>query len=174
MATHKLSDRQIRRLNTHPQRSFKVADGGGLHLLVHHNGRHYWHLKFYLGGKERLYAIGTYPEVSLADAREEAAKAKKLIRDGIDPVDERKKSRFPKTSSDTFELIAKEWIATNRENWSRSYLRNLEEALENNLFPQIGKLPIKAITVPAMREALLVMQDRGALALLSQVRGWAS
>ena len=174
MAKDKLSDRTIRAFKTDPHRSYKVSDGGGLHLLIHPNGRRYWHLKFYLHGKERLLALGTYPEVSLADAREESLKAKRLIKQGIDPVAERKKSRLPKASSNTFELIAREWIETNRDNWSASYLRHLTQGLANNFFPTIGNLPIKAIDVPKMREVLLVMQERGTLALLQQVRGMGS
>ena len=52
------------------EKSYKIADGGGLYLLIHTNGSKYWRLKYRFGGKEKTLAFGIYPDVSLADARD--------------------------------------------------------------------------------------------------------
>ena len=75
------------------QSPYKLHDGAGLYLHVQTNGSKYWRLKFRHQGEGRVFSIGVYPEVGLADARDEAAKARHLIRDGLDPVAERKLAR---------------------------------------------------------------------------------
>jgi hypothetical protein len=85
MARDLLSDAKVRNLKAGSQPR-KVHDGGGLYLHVQPNGSRYWRLKFRLHGKERFFAIGVYPGVTLASAREEALHARRLIKDGIDPV----------------------------------------------------------------------------------------
>jgi hypothetical protein len=85
---HHLSDVQIRRAKPTPKLR-KLFDGGGLFLLVHPNGSGYWRLKYRYGGRERLLALGVYPQVGLADARERAEEAKRLVASGVDPVHHR-------------------------------------------------------------------------------------
>ena len=97
------------------QSPYKLHDGAGLYLHVQTNGSKYWRLKFRHQGKERVFSIGVYPEVGLADARDEAAKARRLIRDGLDPVAERKTLRASNLSSaETFQAIAEEWITATK------------------------------------------------------------
>jgi integrase len=152
-----------------------LADGNGLFLLVHPNGSRYWRLKYRLGGKEKLFAIGVYPEVSLADAREKALSARRLIREGHDPVAARRVARSERAAvSETFKALAEEWIAARAHEWSPSYREAVQTALAANLYPQIGGLPIRSITVPVLRESLQLMERRGALSALRKVRMWAS
>ena len=129
--------------------------------------------KFRHVGKERVLAIGVYPDVSLACAREEALNARRLIRDGIDPVAERRRVRANNTA-ETFQAIAEEWIESRKNTWSPSYSDAVKSALSVNLYPQIGSLPIRGITVPVIRDALLVMEKREVLSALRKVRMWAS
>jgi hypothetical protein len=91
MAQNLLSDTKIRQAKARSQ-SYKLHDGGGLYLHVQTNGSKYWRLKYRHGGKEKLFAVGVYPEIGLAAAREEALKARSQIREGLDPVAERKNS----------------------------------------------------------------------------------
>ena len=157
------------------QSPYKLHDGAGLYLHVQTNGSKYWRLKFRHQGKERVFSIGVYPEVGLADARDEAAKARRLIRDGLDPVAERKTLRASNLSSaETFQAIAEEWIELQSNIWSASYKEGVQSALAANLYPRIGATPMKAITVPVMRDALLLMEKREVLAALRKVRMWAS
>jgi integrase len=172
MARDHLSDAKIRR--TKPgAKPHKLYDGGGLFLLVHPNGSRYWRLKYRIAGKERLFAIGVYPEVRLADARAKAIDARRVIREGGDPVAERRRHRAG-GSVPTFKAMAEEWIASRENQWSTTYREAVQSALAGNLYPQIGALPVQSITVPILREALLLMERRGTLAALRKVRMWAS
>jgi hypothetical protein len=79
-----LSDITIR--NAKPkEKQYKLSDAGGLYLLVKPNGEKYWRLKYRVVGKEKLLSIGTYPLVSLAEAREKAIQAKKQLQESVDP-----------------------------------------------------------------------------------------
>jgi integrase len=171
----RLSDAKLRNAKA-AAKPYKLYDGGGLFLLVHPNGSRYWRLKYRANGKEKLFAIGVYPEVGLADARERTLDARRLIREGSDPVVERRRQRAGKAASSavTFQAIAEEWIASRTESWSPTYINAVRSALAANLYPQLGSLPIRAITVPILREVLLLMEKRGALAALRKVRMWAS
>ena len=64
---------------------YKLADGGGLYLLVATSGSKYWRLKYRFGGKEKLLALGVYPEVSLLEARKAREAAREVLRAGADP-----------------------------------------------------------------------------------------
>ena len=172
MARELLSELKVRQAKP-KAKPYKLHDGGGLYLHVHPNGSKYWRKKFRHVGKERVLAIGVYPEVSLASAREEALNARRLINDGIDPVAERRRARVNNTA-ETFQAIAEEWIESRKNVWSPTYLETVRSALSVNLYPQIGYLPIRSITVPVMRDALLVMEKREVLSALRKVRMWAS
>jgi Arm domain-containing DNA-binding protein len=124
MPQNVLSDRQIKTAT----RPGKLFDGGGLHLRIDDKGSKYWRLKFRLRGEERLASFGKYPEVSLAKAREEALKARELIRDGIDPVVERKSRNHTINGTETFQAIATEWIASQSARWRPRYREGLENA----------------------------------------------
>jgi integrase len=174
MARDRLTDTKVRQAKPGPK-PYKLADGGGLFLLVNPNGSRYWRLKYRASGKERLFAVGVYPEIGLADARRTALEARQVIREGGDPVHERQRQRAAAASSaETFQAIAEEWIAARAGEWSPTYREAVHSALAANLYPQIGSHQIRSITVPVMREALLLMERRGALAALRKVRMWAS
>jgi len=79
-----LTDTAIRQ--TKPgSKSVKLADGGGLYLLVTPAGARYWRWKYRFGGKEKVLALGVYPETGLAKARERHQEARKLLSDGVEP-----------------------------------------------------------------------------------------
>src|SRR5919205_686829 len=81
-----LTDRAIQTKAKPTEKPFKLTDGHGLHLLVKPNGGKYWRLQYRMAGKQKTLALGVYPEVSLKEAREKQADARKLIKNGIDPV----------------------------------------------------------------------------------------
>lgn len=172
MARDRLTDAQIRRAKR-SAKPFKLYDGSGLFLLVHPNGSRYWRLKYRLAAKEKVFAIGIYPEVGLAEARDKAMAARRLIRDGVDPVFERRRQKADDPAS-TFQAIADQWMASRENGWSASYRVTVQSALAANLYPHIGSMPVRAITVPIVRDALLLMERRSALAALRKVRMWAS
>ncbi|PHM73655.1 integrase [Xenorhabdus kozodoii] len=89
----------------------KLSDGGGLYLLVKTTGSKYWRLKYRIAAKEKLLAIGTFPLITLAEARRKRDEAKKLIAEGIDPNQDKKQKKLAAQGeiSNTFESIAREW-----------------------------------------------------------------
>lgn len=104
---------------------YKIADSGGLCLLVHPSGGKWWRYRYRFDGKEKTLALGTYPDVSLADARERHYQARKVLSTGNDPMEvkqEAKRVRLLKMET-TFEVIAREWHENSpRESVSRIVL----------------------------------------------------
>ena len=92
--------------------AYKLADGGGLYVLVRSSDARYWRMDYRWGGKRRTLALGVYPMVSLAEAREKRNQAKKLLASGIDPSAQRKLERLvAKAAADnTFRLVSEEWL----------------------------------------------------------------
>ena len=152
-------------------KQYKLTDGNGMHLLVHPNGSRYWRLQYRFGGKQKMLALGVYPEVSLADARARRDEARKLLANGIDPGDKKKNDKVEQEEARTFEQLAIEWHATNKK-WSEEHSRRVLKSLEDNLFPAIGKrniaelktrdllAPIKAVELSGRLEVASRLQQR--------------
>ncbi len=120
----KLTVRQVETVK--PQdKDFKLSDGGGLYLLVKTTGSKYWRLKYRIAGKEKLLAIGTFPLITLAEARRKRDEAKKLIAEGIDPNQDKKQKKLAAQGeiSNTFESIAREWYEGRKDRWSVGYVK---------------------------------------------------
>jgi hypothetical protein len=105
-----LTDLAIRRAKPR-ERAFKIYDEKGLYLLVSPTGAKLWRLKYRVAGKEKLLAMGSYPERSLAEVRDATFETRRLIRAGIDPSAERKKEKRDQQvrAENTFEVLAREW-----------------------------------------------------------------
>lgn len=152
-------------------KQYKLTDGNGMHLLIHPNGSRYWRLQYRFGGKQKMLALGVYPEVSLADARARRDEARKLLANGIDPGDKKKNDKVEQEEARTFEQLAIEWHATNKK-WSEEHSRRVLKSLEDNLFPAIGKrniadlktrdllAPIKAVELSGRLEVASRLQQR--------------
>jgi Arm DNA-binding domain len=89
-------------------KGYKLADADGMFLFIHPNGSKYWRLKYRFVGKEKLLALGVYPDVSLADARERRSVAHKMLAGGKDPGEEKKENkRFAVINAqNSFEAVA--------------------------------------------------------------------
>ena len=113
-----LSDTAIR--NAKPgDKPQKLADGGGLYLLLNPNGSRWWRLKYRAGGKEKLLSLGTYPDTGLKDARDKRDAARKLLAAGVDPGEQRKaaKAAGEERAANSFEAIVREWHAKQSATW---------------------------------------------------------
>jgi len=150
---------------------YRLFDGGGLYLEVQPNKSKYWRLKYRFAGKERLYAIGSYPETSLAEARDEAEAARKLVKAGINPVAHRKTQRIEtqKAGANTFERLAREWIDYQGGRWKEGHKSDVENSLVNDVFPFIGYRPINDIKPPEVLAVIRSIEHRGALVTASKV-----
>lgn len=158
-----LSDKQCKAL-TASQKGYKRYDSHGLYLEVAPNGSKYWRLKYRFAGKEKRLALGTYPEVSLVEAREKRDAYKKLLASRIDPASARReeKEAIAVSTATTFELVAREWHARYKDKWSPDHAQRIIGLMERDVFPQIGGLPIANIKPIQVLNALSKIEDRGA------------
>jgi integrase len=170
--THKLTDPEVK--NAKPgAKPIKLFDGEGLFLLIQPKGGKLWRLKYRFGGKEKLLALGTYPEVKLKDARERRLAARELLAKSIDPGEARKAAKSSHTSQaeGTFEAVAREWhtvihaVKTSEGHAARTLIR-----LEQDAFPYMGAMPIAEITAPKLLEALRRVEERGAIETAHRVK----
>lgn len=154
------------------EKPYKRFDGGGLYLEVMPNGNKLWRLKYRFLGKEKRISLGTYPIVSLAEAREGRSNAKKLLAKDIDPstAKRERKREIIRNAQNTFEVVAREWHEKQRERWSKGHAENILHRLEINVFPYIGHRPIAQINPPELMEVLRRIEKRDALELLSSVK----
>ncbi|WP_421351384.1 tyrosine-type recombinase/integrase [Aeromonas veronii] len=141
----------------------KLSDEKGLFLLITSSGK-YWRLKFRFGGKEKVLALGVYPEVSLKEARVKRDEARRLLADGIDPSLARKQSKVASrlASENSFEVIAREWHQSQLARWSPIHAQRVIESLEADAFPDLGLVPVAELTAPIMLDALRKIEARGA------------
>lgn len=145
----KLTDIAIRR--TPPgDKPIKLNDGNGLFLSVQPNGARWWRLRYHFARKEKMLSLGTYPEISLKEARERREEARKLLANGIDPSEHRKATRLAQelASCATFEAVARQWDAEHMAGKAKSHRDKVMRRLEVDVFPWIGRRPIEQITAP--------------------------
>ena len=144
---------------------FKMADGGGLYLLVQNNGARYWRLDYRFAGKRKTLAIGVYPEISLLQARERREAARKILANGADPSDIKKAQKAAKVAliENSFESVAREWFSKHAPNWKENHSSKIIRRLEADIFPWLGARPIGDIGAPELLQTIRRIESRGAL-----------
>ena len=154
----------------------KLTDGGGLYLEVRPSGKKLWRYRYRIVDKENLFAIGEYPEISLAEARSEHDKARGLVKQGLHPSHNRQAERLTTqmANANTFEAVATEWISKKSGRWTPYYRRQVENFLGADVFPYVGKLPIRNVTAAHLLEIIRRIEDRGASTVALLVRQWSS
>ena len=142
----------------------KHTDGQGLYLLIKATGK-YWRMNYRFAGKQKTLAIGVYPAVPLAKARQRRDKARELFADGIDPSKAKQVEKQAQVvaAANTFELVAKEFLVTKADAWTPMYAAKWLRGMTKDLFPYIGSLPLASITAPMLLEALRKCEKRGAI-----------
>jgi integrase len=165
-----LTDAAIR--GTKPStRPYKVYDRGGLFLLINPSGSKLWRWRYRFGGKEKLMALGEYPVVNLAEARECHFAARKKLAAGIDPMAERKtegeiRQREAETRQreavNSFEKIAREWWEWWSSGKSPRHADYVLRRLEADAFPAFGHKFVDTVTAADIRELMLAIERRGA------------
>ena len=164
VSTLPLTDTAIRKLKGRTK-PYKVADANGLYLLIKPDGAKYWRLKYRHAGKEKLLALGVYPDVPLADARQARDEAKALIKKRLDPVNARKQQQqaVELASANTFAVVARDWIDKQKQRWIPAHAEAVLDSFEKNIFPDVGSRPITSITAPELLASLRKVEKRGAL-----------
>lgn len=156
-----LTDTEVKNAKPKDGKQTTFFDGGGLFLLVSASGSKGWRFKYRYFGKEKLMSFGPYPTVSLADARELRAEAKKLIVKGIDPLQERTEQRDQKRASleNTFKRVALEWYE-NQMHLAESTRKLILRRLEKDIFPQIGNMALVEIKPKLVLDKVLRPMER--------------
>jgi integrase len=142
----------------------RFSDAGGLYLEVSPAGSKRWFLKYRKEGKEMRLALGSYPNVSLAEVRLKQSEAKALKHKGIDPVHDKKvgKLKASRQAIDNFEAIAREWHSKQKNNWSEVHAKTVMRRMEKDLFPWLGKRPMAQIHPMELLATLQKIEDRQA------------
>jgi integrase len=166
-----LTDTRVR--NAKPQaKAYKLSDGGGMYLLVTPDGARYWRLDYRFAGKRRTLALGVYPIMTLSAARTGRDEARRLLTQDIDPNAAKKaRKRATKVACEnTFEAIAREWIANQRHRLAARYCALLLARLEVDVFPHIGSRPIAEIDAPELLDVLRRVEKRGVIETARRLR----
>jgi integrase len=169
-----LTDIACRKATTPPgeRKQYKLSDGEGLYLLVTKKGDgRYWRLDYRFGGKHKTIALGVYPAVSLAQARERRASARRLLANGVDPATERQREKTAvAVAGVTFESVAREWFENARPAWDEGHAGRVLRKLERDIFPAFGHRVIGAIEPPDILAALRKVEARGAIDVTKRTR----
>ena len=159
-----LTDTAIRKAKPGPA-PIKLRDGGGLYLLMRPDGARWWRWDYRrpVTGKRNTLSLGTYPDVSLSEARQRHAEARKLLAAGIDPGEQRKaeKAAGADRAANSFEVVAREWLG--KRDWSESTGKKTEAWLAKDVFPHIGGRPIAELTAPEFLRVARRIEERGAI-----------
>lgn len=170
MATEKLKPLVVK--NAKPkEKDYKLFDGNGLFLLVRKDGSKYWRLKYRFAGKEKLLALGVFPDVSLAEVRNEMRAAKEILRGNQDPglLRKQQKQQQKIAGANTFEAVAMEWWENKKGDWSENHADRVITSLKVDAFPSIGLRPISEIQPPDVLAAIRKVESRDALDVASRV-----
>jgi hypothetical protein len=165
-----LTDIQVK--NAKPKtKEYKLADGGGLYLLITPSGGKLWRFKYRFGGVEKRLTFKTYPEVSLADARHRRDDARKLIANGADPASILKAQKEEKLVAETtFEKVAREWFSKNEPVWSESHCKTVKSRLERDVYPVIGTRLIADITRCEVIALIRRVEARGVIETADRIK----
>ncbi len=155
-----LSDIEIKKAKSKDQ-NYKLSDGRGLYVLVTTTGGKLWRFDYSFAGKRNTAAFGTYPEISLAAARERREEFRSMIANGIDPSAEKKSQKIKEQiAAETFKTVALEWHANKKADWSENHAERLLKRLEQDIFPAIGNKRLADITPPELLKLLQAIADR--------------
>ena len=162
MATDKLTDRQVKSANFEKYgKRTKLSDGAGMYLDIQPSGK-YWRMKYRISGKEKTLALGVYPDVSLKVARQRRAEARSQIAGGVDPNEiKRQEKAAEQEKSDTFELVAQDWLRLKKKEFAEGTWKVARRRLETWVYPKLGHLPIAAIKPAKVLEILREIENQG-------------
>ena len=168
-----LSDTQLR--NFRPKdKLYRVSDSHGLCIEINPNGSKLWRHRYRFNNNATMIALGTYPEISLLDARQARDRNKQLLKEGLSP-------KFPKTNNNgdnpdeiSFKGMFHNWVNHKKVVWSRGYTEDTLQRANSYLLPTIGKMAIDEISSPDMLKLLLEIQEKGLLDTLQKVKGIAN
>jgi integrase len=155
------------------EKDSKLADGGGLYLLVTTAGSKLWRFKYRFADKEKLLALGSYPEISLSEARKQREEARRLLANGTDPGEAKKAAREAdkERRANTFKKLALEWHERQVDHLAERTRKMIMRRLRRDVFPVIGDTPLSDLTSRLILEKVLrPIEDRTAIDLSHRIR----
>jgi integrase len=158
-----LTDTEIRKAKPRVT-AYKQADGGGLYLFIKPEGSKLWRWKYRFAGKEKLMALGKYPDVTLAQARQKHLDGRRLLASGVDPMTARKTAKLKLAVSyeNSFETIATRWFRHWQVNKTPRHAGYVWRRMEANVLPRLGSSPISEIRAPDIVAMVKAVDERGA------------
>ena len=152
------------------EKLYRLNDQRGLYLEVKPSSVKAWRYRFALNGKSSMIGLGEYPTVRLSEARERCEAARKLVKEGINPAQQRQLDRIRQANeaSNTFDVIAREWLLT--KDWEDITKNRRHDMLQRVVFPSIGKLPVREITSAHVLSILQSTHKRGAPSVAAEAR----
>lgn len=152
------------------EKLYRLNDQRGLYLEVKPTGVKAWRYRFALNGKSSMIGLGDYPAVRLSEARERSEAARKQVKEGVNPAQQRQLDRVRQANdaTNTFDVIAKEWLQT--KDWEDITKNRRLDMLERVVFPNIGKLPVREVTSAQILNILQSTFKRGAPSVAAEAR----
>jgi integrase len=169
----KLTDLRLRTAKP-AAKPYKLSGGSGFCVIVNPDGRKYFRLRYHFGGKEKMLSLGVYPEVSLKEAVSGASRARELLRQGINPSEDRRERKLALRLAEahTFGFAAAQWVEHNTPRWKPATLEKVQQYLDKDLLPPLAKRPLANITPLELGVVLERIEGRKALNVAKKSRQW--
>ena len=149
------------------EKDYVLVDGDGLQMRVRINGSKLWNFNYYhpVTKKRINMGLGTYPELSLAQARKMTIEARELLATGIDPKEQRDNLKQAKKAETehTFQNVATAWYELKKDSVTPAYAEDIWRSLTLHVFPDLGATPISAISAPQVINLLRPLETKGSL-----------
>ncbi|MCY4765220.1 tyrosine-type recombinase/integrase [Klebsiella aerogenes] len=153
-------------------KSYRLADSGGLFLFVPPSGKKVWRMRYRFEGKEKTLVIGPYPEIQLIEARAKQSEAKMKLLAGVDPAEQKQaiKKKEKEELADTFGDIFKEWHTHKSKVWSKGYADEMISMFTDDILPIIGHLKMDDVEPMVLLKVIRLFEDRGAMERADKAR----
>lgn len=153
------------------EKQYKLSDEKGLYLLIKPNGRKYFRLKYRIDKKEKVHALGVYPEISLKEARDKIDELRKYIKGGIDPIEAKRREERQRILNNEalFSNVLYEWYQARIGSWTPSHAAKILRRFEIDVLPLLGNRPIKEITAPELLATIRIVENRGAIDIAHRI-----
>ncbi|MDO7903401.1 tyrosine-type recombinase/integrase [Pseudomonas sp. K1(2024)] len=155
------------------EKLYRMVDSQGLCLEVTTAGGKLWRLRYRFEGKAKMLSLGSYPAVTLAQARERRDAARKILAQGIDPSAHKREEKAASAAQALIlESLAREWYAYNKPRWAPATANKALQYLESDIIPVIGSRPVAEVTRPDLVDLVRRIEKREAFNVARKVRQW--
>ncbi|EPY6930792.1 tyrosine-type recombinase/integrase [Klebsiella pneumoniae] len=153
-------------------KSYRLADSGGLFLFVPPSGKKVWRMRYRFEGKEKTLVIGPYPEIPLTEARAKQSEAKMKLLASVDPAEQKRaiKKKEKEERADSFGDIFLEWHAHKSKVWSKGYADEMMSMFTDDIIPIIGHLKMDDVEPMVLLKVIRLFEDRGAMERADKAR----